>query len=292
MGTQKADFPAKAVLWRSTMATRSLWAVLCILAVGSTIGCEGGVATGDRFGRTYYIDGAGNWGYGVAEVYQGLRRAGYQGAIINYRWSPTFNPALDQTVGRPIAKLKGADLGKEISRYLADYPENEVNIICLSAGTGVGVWACEAVEPPAKVHSLIMLGSSLASNYDMRKAISHIDGGVYVYYAQGDMVLQGPVRSLGTIDGQMDVDSAGLVGLRPRGFKTDKIFNVGWQPKYERYGWTGAHTDATSEPFVRSILSHHILPAAEPGGEAVRPAPPAVATAPAEPQPQAAADHS
>jgi hypothetical protein len=225
-------------------------------------GCES-AAKEDAFGRTYYIDGAGNWGYGVAEVHEGLRKAGYNGRIINYRWSPTFNPALDQTVGRPIARLKGIDLGHEINRYLAEYPDRQVNIICLSAGTGVGVWACEAIEPPAKVHSLVMLGSSLASNYDIRKALTNISGGIYVYYAQGDMILQGPVRSLGTIDGQIDVDSVGLVGLRPPGVKTEKIVNVAWQSKYERYGWTGAHTDATSEPFVRAILAHHIVPAAK-----------------------------
>ncbi len=223
-------------------------------------GCESNGGSNDRYGRTYYIDGAGNWGYGVAEIQTGLRKSGYKGAVLNYTWSPTFNPALDQTVGRPIARLKGADLGKEITAYQAKYPGNEVNIICLSAGTGVGVWACEAVQPPAKVHNLVMLGSSLSSDYDVRRALSHLDGHVYVYHSQGDMVLQGPVRSLGTIDGKIGADAAGLVGLRPRGLKTDRIVNVAWQPKYERYGWTGAHTDATSEPFVRTYLAKHIIP--------------------------------
>lgn len=240
------------------------------MAASLLVGCAAESVTGDRFGRTYYIDGAGNWGYGVAEVHDGLRRAGYKGAIINYRWSPTFNPALDQTVGRPIARLKGAELGKDISRYLAQYPENEVNIICLSAGTGVGVWACESVEGPASIHSLIMLGSSLASNYDMGKALEHISGGVYVYHSTTDMILQGPVRTFGTIDGQLDVDSAGLVGLRPRGQPCAKIKNVRWQPKYEEYGWTGSHTDATSEPFVRSILAQHIVPGKQSTAQAVQ----------------------
>jgi len=224
----------------------------------------------DQFGRTYYIDGAGNWGYGVAEIQQGLRQAGYKGHIINFRWSPTFNPALDQTIGRPAARLRGADLGKEITQYLAKYPDNQVNIICLSAGTGVGVWACENTEPPAKVHSLIMLGSSLSSDYDMRKALERISGGVYVYHSQSDMILQGPVRTLGTIDGKMGGDAAGLVGLHPPGKSGNKIRNIRWSSKYERYGWTGAHTDATSEPFVRYILSQHIVPP-ETAGESAKP---------------------
>lgn len=222
-------------------------------------GCEAGGLSSDRFGRTYYIDGAGNWGYGVAEVNEGLHRAGYKGTVINFRWSPTFNPALDQTVGRPVARLKGAELGEQITKYMAEYPNTQVNIICLSAGTGVGVWACENVKPPARVHNLVMLGSSLSSDYDMRKALANIDGHVYVYHSPSDMILQGPVRTLGTIDGKIGTDAAGLIGLRPRGYKTDRIVNIPWSRQYERYGWTGAHTDATCLPFVRTCLARHIL---------------------------------
>jgi len=132
----------------------------------------------DQYGRTYYIDGAGNWGFGVADVLQGLHDAGYQGHIINYRWSPTFNPALDQTIGRPAARASGRELGQQINEYLQDFPDNEVNIIALSAGTGVAVWACENLSDNFQVHNVIMLGSSLSSDYDMRKAMDHIKTGV------------------------------------------------------------------------------------------------------------------
>jgi len=215
---------------------------------------------GDPVGRTYYIDGAGNWGYGVLDVAEGLRRAGYRGHVINYRWSPTFNPALDQTIGRPVAKLKGKSLGEEINTYLKKYPQNQVNIIALSAGTGVAVWACEVLEPPAMVNNLILLGASISSTYDMTIALSHISGGVWVYYSGSDQILGGPVRALGTIDGKLGVEAAGLVGLHPKSGDSDKIHNIPWSAKYERYGWTGAHTDATSEPFVRSVLARLIVP--------------------------------
>jgi hypothetical protein len=263
-------------------ASRFGWLILGLSLMLSALigGCEANTSQ-DRLGRTYYIDGAGNWGYGVAEVHHGLRRAGYEGAIINYRWSPTLNPALDQTIGRPAARLRGAKLGKEIGWYLSDYPDNQVNIICLSAGTGVGVWACESLEPPAKVHNLVMLGSSLSSNYDMRKALENISGAVYVYYAPGDLILQGPVRTFGTIDGQMGVDSAGLVGLHPPGMKSGRIVNIPWLPKYERYGWTGAHTDATSEPFVCGYLARHIVPDRQGPAEESTAHTPAPTTAPA-----------
>jgi hypothetical protein len=229
--------------------------------LAGALGCAGGAGgdiysnAQDRFGRTYYIDGAGNWGFGVSSVTDGLRKAGYRGNIINYRWSPTFNPALDQTVGRPVARAKGKDLGEQITAYLRKYPEADVNLIALSAGTGVAVWACENIEPPAKVKSVILLGSSLSSDYNMTLALRNIENGVYVYHSRADMILQGPVRTLGTIDGKIGVEPAGIVGLRG-GLK---IHNTPWSPRYERYGWTGSHTDATSSPFVRHVLAQHVV---------------------------------
>ncbi len=217
----------------------------------------------DEFGRTYYIDGAGNWGYGVAEIHTGLRQAGYKGSIINWRWSPTFNPALDQTIGRVAARARGVDLGREITQYLKHFPNNQVNIICLSAGTGVGIWACENVAPPAKVNNIILLGSSLSSDYDVSKALEHISGKIYVYHSTSDMILQGPVRTLGTIDGKVGVDAAGLVGLRPPRGDRSRIVNIPWNSRFERYGWTGSHTDSTSEPFVRHVLAKAIVPSSE-----------------------------
>lgn len=238
---------------------------LTVVAALPSLGCSQRdlhVSREDQFGRTYYIDGAGNWGFGVAEVRSGLRRANYQGNIINYTWSPFLNPALDQTLGRGAARAKGVELGRQINAYLQKYPQAAVNIIALSAGTGVCVWACESLEPPAQVRNVILLGSSLSSNYDMGAALKNISGGVYVYYSSQDGILDGPVRALGTIDGRMDSPSAGLVGLHPPGGTAGKIFNIGWSPKYETYGWTGAHTDATSEPFVTHVLARHIVPAA------------------------------
>ncbi len=242
----------------SSAKQRGWVAGLCVAWVmaGTMAGC--GPDPRDRFGRTYYIDGAGNWGFGVAEMQEGLRAAGYPGNIVNWRWSLTLNPALDQTVGRPAARSSGALLGEEITAYRKDYPRAQVNIIALSAGTGVAVWACENVKPPATVHNVILLGSSLSSRYDMHKAMKNIDGKVYVYYSRSDPILDGPVRTLGTIDGTFD-DSAGLVGLRVSPDLRDRVVNIPWSSKYERYGWTGSHTDCTSEPFVRMVLSKHIV---------------------------------
>lgn len=246
----------------TTPALSATCGTLILLGMGLT-GCAGDIHSNpkDAFGRTYYIDGAGNWGFGVRSVRRGLERAGYRGNVVNHRWSLTLNPALDHTLGRPAARLSGASLGREITHYLERHPDAEVNIIALSAGTGVAVWACEHVEPPAKVNNLVLLGSSLASDYDVSAALANISGRIFVYHSRNDLILRGPVRTLGTIDGRLGVQPVGLVGLRAPGQTGDRVKNTAWSPHYQRWGWSGTHTDATTEPFVRHVLATHIVPA-------------------------------
>lgn len=233
--------------------------VACLALVGLACGgCfqrDAHFTPWDKHGRTYYIDGAGNWGYGLSDIERGLRLAGYRGNIADVKWTISFNPAVDQTAGRIRARLRARTLGQEIIEYKRRYPDQDVNIISLSAGTGVAVWACEATRPPGSVANVVMLGSSLSSNYDMSDALENITGGVWVFHSPRDLILRGPVRVLGTIDGRIGVDAAGLVGLMPSGSPNPRIHNVPWVPRFERYGWTGAHTDATSAPFVQHVLA-------------------------------------
>lgn len=219
----------------------------------------------DEFGKTWYIDGAGNWGFGVFDVPEGLQGAGYKGTVANHRWSVTFNPALDQTL-RFVAKGSGQGLGDQITQYLKRNPNADANIIALSAGTGVGMWAIENVKPPYKVNNFIMLGASISSKYDCRRALKNMKGKIIVYYTSSDPILQGPVRTLGTIDGTFD-DSAGLVGLRGDGVASGRIINIARTARHGRLGWTGGHADCTNRRFVKAELSQWIV---DRGGAAPR----------------------
>jgi len=240
---------------------RLIWVALVVL-----VGCTD---PREEFGKTYYLDGAGNWGFGVTEIARALEAAGYKGSFEAYMWTSSFNPALDQ-MNRPFARLRAALLAEKIAAYLDEYPDNDVNIIALSAGTGVAIWAVEALPNDLQVNNVVLLGSSLSSDYDMSKALRHIRGKVYVYYSPHDAILDGPVRLLGTIDGKFDVAAAGLVGLHPPGGGQGKIVNIPWRPEYAQYGWAGGHTDSTSEAFVRKFVARHIVSETQRLGQAER----------------------
>jgi len=238
-----------------------------------TAGCQQRQA--ERFGKTFYLDGAGNWGFGATDVPEGLKEAGYRGDIELFIWTTSFNPLVDQLniVG---AKVRAAALTSKIRDYRRRYPDRPVNVIALSAGTGVACWAIEGLPTGVMINNLVLLGSSLSHDYDVSRVLAHMTGRIYVYFSPNDSVLE-TVRVVGTIDGKRGVDSAGLVGLRAPPGMADRVVNIGWNRKWMRLGWTGAHTDTTNRQFVRYEISKHIA-GLEPDTSA-KPAPRTVASA-------------
>jgi hypothetical protein len=222
--------------------------------IAITLGCN---HPEERFGRTWYLDGAGNWGFGVSETVYGLHKAGYKGQVSAFLWSMTMSPVADQVL-KPLAGLGAARLAGNIDDYLNRYPNNDVNLIGLSAGAGVVLKAVEHIKPPHKINNVILLAASISSLYDVRPALKNMRGKIYVYYSSGDAMLAGPVRVLGTFGAKGGEDPAGLIGLRSPGAE-GRVVNIGWQPRFEKYGWYGSHTSCTSEAFVQHILSQHII---------------------------------
>jgi hypothetical protein len=231
-----------------------------LLTLGMCAGCETHGAA-EPFGKTYYLDGAGNWGYGASEVPAGLRQAGYRGDVEVFLWTMSLNPLVDQLVTAN-ARLRAAVLADKINRYAQRYPGRKINVIALSAGTGVAIWAIENLDGEARVNNVMLLGSSLSSDYDARPALRNIDGRIYVYYSSQDSVLEA-VRTIGTIDGKRGVDSVGAVGLHPPGGANPKIVNIPWSRKWLPLGWVGYHTDCTNEKFVRYELAKHLVEPAD-----------------------------
>lgn len=249
--------------------------VVCALATGcGTIAYSAKAQNG----ITYYCPGAGNTDFGDAGLRAGLEAAGYKGEVAAYVWTISFNVAIDQTL-RFNAKLKGQQLARVIESYMDKYPGQPVNVVGLSAGTGVAIWALEDLKEGYSVENAVLLSSSLWHRYDVGRAARHVKGKIYCYYSSNDAILAGPMKLIGSIDGVFGEDGVGSVGLHSKG-GADRIVNISWKPEYESMGYYGGHTDSTASGFVRAVLSKHLL---SPAGGA---APPSGATPP---KPQASA---
>jgi len=220
----------------------------------------------ERYGKVYYLDGAGNLGFGQETVPKALKAAGFRGDIENFSWTSYTGPLGDQLI-REQARLRARSLTKRIIDYRKRHPNTPVYIIGLSAGTGVGVWAVENLPPALQVNTLVLLGSSLSTTYDMTRCLSHVTNKVYVLHSPHDAILKSFVRVTGTIDGAYFTEPAGLAGLYPPTKATraaiemykEKVINIPWRSSFEKLGNDGGHTSATTYSFVRHYIAPKLL---------------------------------
>ncbi|MCG3127200.1 MAG: hypothetical protein CHACPFDD_02058 [Phycisphaerae bacterium] len=227
----------------------------CALLFSS--GCAATFSERARNGITFYCPGAGNTDFGDVGLREGLEQAGYRGEVAAFIWTISFNVALDQTL-RFNAHLRAHELARLIREYRRQNPDQICNLVGLSAGTGVAIWALEQLPDGVQVDNVVLLGSSLSHDYDVSRAAAHVAGKIYVYYSPHDAILAGPMKVFGTIDGKFGVDGAGSVGLHsPRA--ASKIVNNPWRPNYQSLGYYGGHVDGTSPRFVRAVLAKHLL---------------------------------
>lgn len=220
----------------------------------------------ERKGITYYVGGAGPIGnVGSFDVPGGLRDAGYRGRVVPYVWQSWTHAGDQINIARN--REKGYELADEIQSYRRRYPKNDINIIALSAGTGIATFALEYLPERVSVHNVFFLGCSMSSRYDLTRALKRLDGRLYVLYSPDDQVLEKVVWYTGTVD-RSDA-SEGIAGMR--GFESpgnshsdtsiqyEKLRNVPHRPEFALYGYEGGHTGATSREFVRRYLARALM---------------------------------
>jgi hypothetical protein len=229
-----------------------------VVAVSVLAGCQAPNAHREQFGKVYYIDGAGDWGFGASAVPRGLREAGFKGDVERFGWTRSFVPLVDHMNERA-ARSAANQLASRIEDYRRRHPHTPVHIIALSAGTGVAVWACEALDSRLAIDNVFLLGSSLSYNYDMSQALRRVRRHVYVYHSPRDAVLT-TVQLVGTVDRKLGIKSAGQVGLHTPTDRYRKIINTPWSERWIQLGWNGGHTDCIGASFVRSEIALKIVP--------------------------------
>lgn len=248
---------------------------LRLLLLAGCLGMCGGCAltarlgsdpTGREWGKVFYIGGAGPLGnvVGLMDVPKGLRKGGYRGAIEVFGWQSVLGGTLRDQMDRERNIEQALRLARRIADYVEEYPGRRVDIIALSAGTGITAWALEALPDDVGVGTVIFLSSSLSRHYDLTKALRHVEGRLYCFYSRRDPVLRYGTPVAGSVDREMwQPHVAGLSGFalpREADDATRRLYrahvrNRTWEARYARYGYRGYHTDSTSPRFVARILT-------------------------------------
>ena len=221
---------------------------------------------GRELGKTFFVGGAGPLGNvtGTMDVPRGLRKAGYRGAIEVFGWQSVIGGTLRDQMDRNRNEQQARRLAGRIQDYMDTYPGRRVNLIGLSAGTGIITWALESLPEEYHVGTVVFLGSSLYRRYDMSNALGCIDGHLHCFYSARDRVLRFGLPLAGTVDRKVYTSSAaGLYGFATpadapdevRELYRQRLRNRSYDSRWRRYGYGGGHTDAVAPRFVEHIIA-------------------------------------
>jgi hypothetical protein len=254
---------------RKPICAAFMTAFVCALLLGSA-GCSEVVKyasrrqqTGSRDkGIVLYIGGAGPIGHvGSLDIPAGLQYAGYEGFVEVFTWQGMTHAGDQINITRN--REKAAELAAQIRRYKLEHPYQQVDIIALSAGTGIATFALEYLPEHIRVDNVVFLGCSLSSEYDMTRALRRIRGGLYVIHSCYDRILKDLVWYTGTVDRSSAARGvAGLEGMRlPKRLGRDteaqyeKVHNVPYRWEFADTGYGGGHIDSTHREFIGTYVA-------------------------------------
>lgn len=217
-------------------------------------------------GATFYLGGAGPIGHvGSWDVPQGLSDGGYPGLVEVFPWQGMITVGDQINLSRN--REKAIELANRIMQYRRGHPEQQINIVALSAGTGVATFAIEYLPEGVNINQVIYLGCSMSSRYDLTRALKRISGRLYVLHSPYDRILRDMVWYTGTVDRRDAADGvAGLEGFRPPpqpGPDTEvqytKLDNIAYREEFSLSGYDGGHIDCTKRDFIREYLAPVLL---------------------------------
>jgi pimeloyl-ACP methyl ester carboxylesterase len=220
----------------------------------------------ERLDRGYTIVLPGIWGsqpvdYGIV---MGLKDGDVPSAIEMHDWTAgalrlVYNlRALEHNRG------EARKIAAKIVAYQDRYPGRPVHLVGYSGGAGVAVLTLEAMPSDRTVTDAILLAPTLASDYDLRLAISHTTHGIRNFYSPLDVPLLMVLTAVvGTTEGQ-HVPAAGAIGFqRPRQLTSgdlaeyDKLMpQQAYDPSMLLDGHCGGHFGWSNRPFI----AHHVAP--------------------------------
>jgi hypothetical protein len=132
-----------------------------------------------------------------------------------------------------------------------------------SGGTGVAVWALEALPPDVIVDEVVLIAPSMSPRYDLSAALRHVRGRMYYFTSPADDLTNGLGTSFfGTIDGKRCL-GAGLVGFYAPNCSDareyGKLVRMPYDLRWMVWGNFGLHTGGMSAPFARNVLAPMLI---------------------------------
>jgi pimeloyl-ACP methyl ester carboxylesterase len=173
----------------------------------------------ERLDQGYTIVLPGIWGaqpidYGIVN---GLQDGDIPSAIELYDWTAGAFWLVYNLRAIEHNRSEARKIAAKIVDYQDRFPGRPVHLVGYSGGASMVVLTLEALPADRQVTSAILLAPSLASNYDLRPAISHTSGFLSNFYSPLDLpILMVLTTAFGTTDGEHTI-AAGAIGFQVPG---------------------------------------------------------------------------
>jgi len=159
-------------------------------------------------------------------------------------------------------RATATDIAAKLARFASENPTRPITLSSHSGGTGLAVWALEAMPKDTLVQTVLLIAPALSTDYDLSNALCHVQGKCFAFSSKLDVVMLGAGTKLfGTIDGVFE-PAAGLTGFvqppeaDPKQYA--KLVAVPYQSRWLAVGNIGDHIGPMSGLFARKVLARII----------------------------------
>ncbi len=255
-------------------AVIGLWVVLCLAG-----GCcstpkppldTHALISPERLGRGYTLLLPGILGNksNDHELLVGLAAAKLPSAVEMYDWTEGPWLLISNLRGLKRNRREARKIAEKIIAYQDRYPGRPVHLVGYSGGGGMAVLVLEALPPGRRVSSAILLGATLAPDYDLRLAMSHTERGIRNFYSPADKpVLVTLMTVVGTTEGR-HTGAAGARGFTvPKGLEGDEreayergLIQQEYDLEMRALGNDGGHFGWIRPAFVQRWLAPLVTP--------------------------------
>ncbi|MCO6436013.1 MAG: hypothetical protein J5J06_02880 [Phycisphaerae bacterium] len=214
-------------------------------------------------GALFLLDGVGGLQLSVVLARAALAAETDAPGTIVFRWqTPVMGEMLSDLMWLRRNKVQAAKLARRILAVRRAHPEAKIHVLAVSGGSGIAVFAMEALRGRAVVETLILACPALSPGYNLGPALQCVER-AYALVSHRDRLILGVGTSVfGTVDRKWCA-SAGRVGFElPIAASSSDLANYGkfrelhWSEDLEAVGHHGSHAEWAG----RRFLEAHLMP--------------------------------
>jgi pimeloyl-ACP methyl ester carboxylesterase len=195
--------------------------------------------------------------WGMRTAARGLRRAGYEGEFLYWKWHSTWRACLviPALVDRGMLERQSQRLADYVVRRRQDHPDQPVYLVGYSGGGFVTVRALELLDGVCRVEAAAVLAGAFSPRRDLSAACGSLVGPLVVSSSLADWFIVGLGTLLfGTAD-RVWTPAVGMTGPSVRGDQCSQVISIRWRPGMAVWGHFGGHFSAASSVFMQRRIA-------------------------------------